>query len=230
MDKLIFEKQSKYAKIQLFEDTEDKHLSLSLDGFVQFEEGLNEQAYHKALTIPVLAHLKNIKKVAILGGGDGLAARNLLQVCPDLDITLVDIDKEVVNLCRTHPKIRRVNQGSLDKVKIVIADAKRWVLETEDKFSAVILDFPDPTNKDLEALYTVDFYKDVNNILKEEGVVSIQAGNNWIKTFNYAFKVFREVRLITYSIYNNFGKVVYGRHGRIRCEDKPIKTVLLGKC
>ena len=226
MERLIFEKQSKYAKIQLFEDTEDKHITLSLDGFVQFEEGENEQTYHRALTTPVIAHLKNIKKVAILGGGDGLAARNLLQVKPDLDITLVDIDEEVVNLCRTHPRIKKINQGSLDKVKIIIADAKKWVLETKDKFSAVILDFPDPTSKELEALYTVSFYKDVNNILDEEGIVSIQAGNNWIRTFSNAFKVFRDVRLLNYSIYNSFGHIVYGKNGRIGCKNYTIEEVL----
>ncbi|MCD6429367.1 hypothetical protein J7L09_01595 [bacterium] len=226
MERLIFEKQSKYAKIQLFEDIEDKHLTLSLDGFVQFEEGENEQTYHRALTIPVVAHLKNLKKVAILGGGDGLAARNLFQVKPDLDITLVDIDEEVVNLCRTHPRIKKINQGSLDKVKIIIADAKKWVLKTKDKFSAVILDFPDPTSKELEALYTVSFYRDVNNILDEEGIVSIQAGNNWIRTFSNAFKVFRDVRLLNYSIYNSFGHIVYGKNGRIGCKNYTIEEVL----
>ena len=226
MERLIFEKQSKYAKIQLFEDIEDKHLTLSLDGFVQFEEGINEELYHKALTTPIIAQIENIKKVAILGGGDGLAARNLLQVKPDLDITLVDIDEEVVNLCRTHPRIKKINQGSLDKVKIIIADAKKWVLETKDKFSAVILDFPDPTSKELEALYTVSFYRDVNNILDEEGIVSIQAGNNWIRTFSNAFKVFRDVRLLNYSIYNSFGHIVYGKNGRIGCKSYTIEEVL----
>ncbi|OQX87779.1 MAG: hypothetical protein B6D55_02400 [Candidatus Omnitrophica bacterium 4484_70.2] len=226
MERLIFEKQSKYAKIQLFEDAEDKHLTLSLDGFVQFEEGENEKAYHEALTTPVIAYIENIKKVAILGGGDGLAARNLLQVRPDLDITLVDIDEEVVNLCRTHPRIKEINQGSLDKVKVIIADAKKWVLETKDKFSAVILDFPDPTSKELEALYTVSFYRDVNNILNEEGIISIQAGNNWIKTFSNAFKVFRDVRLLNYSIYNSFGHIVYGKNGRIGCKNYTIEEVL----
>ena len=228
MDKIIFEKQSKYAKIQLFEDIEDKHITLCLDGFVQFEEGENEQTYHRVLTIPIMAHLKNIKKVAILGGGDGLAARNLLQVKPRLNITLVDIDKDVVDLCRKHPKIVKINEGSLDKVNIIICDAKVWVLATEEKFDAVICDFPDPTNKDLEALYTVGFYRNISRILKDNGIVSIQAGNNWIKTFNNAMIVFKEVRCLRYSMYGSFGQIVYGKNGRAGCKNQQVKEILLG--
>lgn len=224
MDRIIFEKQSKYAKIQLFEDIKDKHLTLSLDGYVQFEEGEPEQTYHRALTIPVISYINHIKKAAILGGGDGLVARNLLQNNPKLNITLVDIDEEVVNLCKTHPRISGINQGSLDKINVVIADAKEWVRSTKDKFDAVILDFPDPTSAELKELYKTEFYKDVNNILKEEGIVSIQAGSNWIKTFDTALKVFEQVRNLSYNLYNSKGWIIYGRS---KCKNMVFQEVLL---
>ena len=223
MDKLVFEKQSEYAKIQIFEDIHDKHITLSLDRYVQFEEGRNEQVYHNVLTAPLKENIENINKVVILGGGDGLVARNLLRLKPELKITLVDIDKDVVELCRENPRIKKINEGSLDKINIVIDDARKWVLETKDKFDAAILDFPDPTSKELEALFTQEFYRDVNRILKDGGIVSIQAGGNWLKTFDNALNVFKRTGSLNYNMYNSKGYIIYGRSGY---KDKSFQELL----
>lgn len=224
MDKLIFKKQSKYALIELFEDIKDKHLTLSLNGYVQFEEGRNEKSYHNALVMPLKDRIDNINRVLILGGGDGLAARNLLTIKPELKITLVDIDKDVVDLCRNHPRIRKINKGSLDKINIVYADAKIWILGTKDKFDGVILDFPDATNKQLETLYTPEFYKNVAGVLRQDGIVSIQAGNNWIKTFDATLAIFSRVEPLKYNMYNSRGYIIHGRSSGFK--NRPFQELL----
>ena len=198
MDKLILEKQTDYANIRLFQEIETGKLALTLDSYVQFLEGEDEREYHKALALPIREYLSKIRKIVILGGGDGLLARELLTIDTMLKITLVDIDKEMVSLCKTYPKIKKMNQDSLSKIEVVIADALKWVLKQKNKFDAVIADFPDPHTEKLKELYSQSFLGNIKAILKKAGIFVIQASNTWINTYFNTEQVFKKAYIINY--------------------------------
>ena len=171
----IWEKiQTDYQLIRFYE-TEKQELVLTLDTFVQFIEGENEQMYHKTLVEPALAINPDAKKILILGGGDGLAARTIFQHKPDADITLVELDGEMIKLFKTHPRLRKMNEESLPKCTLYIENALHWVLRNAPKsFDIIICDFPDPTNQTLKKLYKQSFLEEVAYLLAPNGVVSIQ--------------------------------------------------------
>ena len=171
----IWEKiQTDYQLIRFYE-TEKQELILTLDTFVQFIEGENEQVYHRHLIEPALAINPNPDKILILGGGDGLAARTIFQHKPDADITLVELDGKMIDLFKTHPRLVELNENSLPKCTIYIENALYWVPRNAPKsFDLIICDFPDPTNKVLKKLYNETFLSEIAYLLEEKGVISIQ--------------------------------------------------------
>ncbi len=84
----------------------------------------------------------------VLGGGDGLAGREILKYPQVESVTLVDLDPEMTGLFSTHPYLRELNGGSLTapRVKVINADAFPWLESNRDSFDFVVVDFPDPTN------------------------------------------------------------------------------------
>ena len=171
--KLLVEEQSSHANIKLYE-TEEKKLMLVMDSFIQLIEGEDEKKYHKALSRESLSLTTNANKFLILGGGDGCLARDLFKINSKAKITLVDIDIKLVDLCKTNDRLRTLNEDSLFKCDIQIADAIRWAKDCKDKFDMIICDFPDANNKELIKLYEEKFYKEVIKLLNEKGVISIQ--------------------------------------------------------
>jgi spermidine synthase len=119
-------------------------------------------------------------RVLVLGGGDGLAVRELLRY-PDVErITLVDLDAAMTDLARTTPWLRDLNGGSLDspKVEIVHEDAFVWLAEASPRpaaYDVAIVDFPDPNNFALGKLYTVRFYKLLRAMLSDRAKVAVQS-------------------------------------------------------
>jgi spermidine synthase len=171
----IFEEiQTKYQLIKFYE-TEDKKLILTLNSFVQFIEGIDEQNYHDNLILPALAANKNAKKVLILGGGDGLGARTLLKQKPDIDITLVELDEKMIEIFRTWPRLKELNEESLSKCTVYIENALYWVPRNASKsFDIIYLDFPDPTSQEIKKLYSTYFLSDVVYLLKGNGILAMQ--------------------------------------------------------
>jgi len=171
--KLLEEIESRHSNIKIYE-TEEGKLMLTLDQFIQFIEGEDEREYHKALSSQSLSLPIDSNKFLILGGGDGFLARDLFKINKKANITLVDIDIEVVNLCRTNDRLKRLNEDSLLKCDIQIADAILWVGNCKDKFDFIALDFPDNNSEELNKLYEESFYKEIIKLLNKDGVISIQ--------------------------------------------------------
>ena len=88
----------------------------------------------------------------MLGGGDGLAVREILKYPQVEIITLVDLDPEMTGLFTTHPMLTALNQKSFQnsRVHIINADAFPWVDSNTDSFDFIVIDFPDPTNSSRE--------------------------------------------------------------------------------
>lgn len=173
-DEVIFAKNTRYQRIVLTRWKDD--LRLFLNAHLQFSSK-DEHRYHEALVHPGLAAVPGAKRLLVLGGGDGLAVREMLKYPSVESITLVDLDPEMTQLFSTHPVLKGLNQGSLTapKVKVVNADAFVWLESAGDIYDFIVMDFPDPTNFSLGKLYTTAFYRLLGKHLSEGGLAVAQS-------------------------------------------------------
>jgi len=173
-DYIIKAFDTQYQRVTLTKNGGD--LRLYLNGNLQFSS-VDEYRYHEALVHIPASLAPRRSHVLVLGGGDGLAVRELLKYKDIKDITLVDLDKEVVDFCREEPSIARLNQHSLDnpKVTIINEDAYRYLAETPGRYNLIIADLPDPNDESLNKLYTLEFYNLLKNHLAPGGYASIQS-------------------------------------------------------
>lgn len=173
-DRIIYSKQTPYQKMVVTKHRDD--LRLFLDGNIQFSS-LDEYRYHEALVHPAMSLAEKKEDILILGGGDGLAAREILKYESVKNIVLVDLDPEVVEFCKTNPLIRKLNQDSLSsrKLKVVNEDAYKYLERTQQSYDVIIVDLPDPNNESLNKLYTNLFYRLIYHRLNTGGMVAIQS-------------------------------------------------------
>ncbi|GMQ58102.1 polyamine aminopropyltransferase [Vallitalea sediminicola] len=173
-DQIIYRKQTKHQRIVVTKHRDD--LRLFLNGNVQFSSQ-DEYRYHESLIHPAMTLAKERKEILILGGGDGLAAREILKYDDVENITLVDLDKEVVDFCKSNPLVESLNNKSLDneKVNVINQDAYKFLENTDNKYDVIIVDLPDPNNEALNKLYTNIFYRLIYNKLDDGGMVAIQS-------------------------------------------------------
>lgn len=172
-DHVILSKQTKYQKIVMTKHRDD--LRLYIDGNVQFCSQ-DEYRYHEALVHIPMSKAVQKDKVLVLGGGDGLAVRELLKY-KDTRITLVDLDEDMIKLCREDPNITALNEHSLDSERLTIVnqDAYKYLEENTELFDVILVDLPDPNNESLNKLYTNVFYRLCKNALTEDGILTVQS-------------------------------------------------------
>ncbi len=173
--RVLFAERTKYQWIVLTRDRDD--LRLYLDGNLQFSS-VDEHRYHEVLVHVPLAFAPNARSILVLGGGDGLAVRELLKYQTVEKITLVDLDPEVLELAATNPHVTRINERSLTRdprVRIVAGDAFAFLGERSALYDIIIADLPDPNNSALSRLYTREFYQRVGRSLAPNGVFVTQA-------------------------------------------------------
>lgn len=173
-DTVIFSEQTPYQRIVLTKRSDD--LRLFLDGNIQFCSK-DEYRYHEALVQIPIAMASSHENVLILGGGDGLAAREILKHDDVKSITIVDIDPEITRLCSEHEAIAELNGGSLtdERVQVRNEDAKQFLTESHDAYNVIIIDLPDPNNEALNQLYTGAFYRLVAAHLADGGTFVTQS-------------------------------------------------------
>jgi spermidine synthase len=173
-DDIIFSRDTHYQHIVLTKWKDD--LRLFLNSHLQFSSR-DEYRYHEALVHPGLAAVPVPRRVLVLGGGDGLAVREILKYPQVESVTLVDLDPEMTRLFSTHPFLTALNQKSFlsPKVHIVNADAFLWLDSSREMFDFAIVDFPDPTNYSLGKLYTTVFYAALGRHLSRQGMFVAQS-------------------------------------------------------
>jgi spermidine synthase len=173
-DEVIFSKTTRYQRIVLTKWKDD--LRLFLNSHLQFSSR-DEYRYHEALVHPGLAALPGARRVLVLGGGDGLAVREILKYADVQSVTLVDLDSEMTTLFSTHPVFTELNRHSLtaSRVHVINADAFPWLDSNTEQFDFVVVDFPDPTNYALGKLYTTTFYRLLARHLSMNGLVVVQS-------------------------------------------------------
>ncbi|MBF0493368.1 MAG: polyamine aminopropyltransferase [Deltaproteobacteria bacterium] len=171
---VIYAVSTPYQRIALTRNQEE--LRLYLNGHLQFSSR-DEYRYHEALVFPGLLGLKEVKKVLVLGGGDGMALREIFKVASVESVTLVDLDQQMTHLFQGNEILNKLNAHSFSnpKVKVINADAFLWLKENQEQFDFAVVDFPDPTNYSLGKLYSLSFYKELYRSLAPSAGAVIQS-------------------------------------------------------
>jgi spermidine synthase len=210
---IIFAKTTKYQRVVI--TREDESLQLFINGNLQFNSR-DEYRYHEALVHPGLQAIRGPKDVLVLGGGDGLAVREILKYDSVNSITLVDLDADITRLFKSQEILVRLNNGSLNspKVKVVNADAFVWMKAHERKFDFIVVDFPDPSNFSLGKLYTNTFYRLLKRALHDDGLIVVQTTSPFMarRSFWCVVNTLKSVGLSTtpYHVYlPSFGEWGY---------------------
>ncbi len=157
------------------------HFRLYLNGNLQFDSR-DEYRYHEALVHPGLASVENPKNVLILGGGDGLAVREILKYPSVEKVTLVDLDPNVTKMFRKNQELVKLNDNAFNRenVEVINADAFSWVQNCQEKFDFVTVDFPDPVNFSVGKLYTQKFYEELRHVLAPGAVAVVQSTSPYV--------------------------------------------------
>ena len=173
-DPVVFESHSPYQRLVVTQWKDDTRLYIN--GNLQFSSR-DEARYHEALVIPAMQAAARHERVLILGGGDGLAAREVLKYPQVKQVTLVDLDPAMTRTFQTSAKLVALNQNALNhpKLRVVNDDAAQWLQHTAATFDVIIIDLPDPSNFSLGKLYSVPMYRLVARHLAEGGKMVVQS-------------------------------------------------------
>jgi spermidine synthase len=174
-DNIIYAQTTSYQRIVV---TKGKTgYSLFLNGNLQFNS-FDEYRYHEALVHPaMLSAAPNPKRILVLGGGDGLALREILKYKSVENITLVDLDEGMTNISKKVPVLGDLNKHSFQdpRVSVINADAFVWLDNNEtEPFDVAIVDFPDPNNFALGKLYSTRFYNLLKRKMTPDAAIVIQ--------------------------------------------------------
>lgn len=195
LDKVVHVQKTNYQQLTFTErhlglnsdNTQTSIINFYLNGRLQFSS-IDEHIYHDYLVAPVLAGSARHNNILIIGGGDGLALRDVLKYNPK-KVTLIDLDSELIDIFQKPEehldanlamKISQLNQNSLQDKRVTILRSDAFItvndlLKTGQIFDAIIVDLPDPSHPDLNKLYTVNFYARLKQLLAGDGLIAIQS-------------------------------------------------------
>ena len=211
-DRIVFSTASPYQRIVVTQGRAGHRLYLN--GNLQFAQQ-DEYRYHEALVHPAMAAHGAPRKVAVLGGGDGMAVREVLRYPSVESVTLVELDPAMTQLFADNPTLAQLNGRALHdpRVKVVNTDAFGWLQEgsvsaarppegakapsggsepreagsvgAPDLFDVIVVDFPDPTNFSIGKLYTNSFYALLDKRLTASGYAVVQTTSPLVARQSY---------------------------------------------
>ncbi len=202
-DKIIYAQQTPYQKIVITQWKQ--YYWLFINGQEQFSS-FDEEKYHEPLVHPAMKLSADREKILILGGGDGLALREVLKYPDVKSITLVDLDRTMTDLAAKHPALVDINKTSMNdsRLKIVNQDAGTFLKEDNHYYGAIIIDLPDPDSIDLMHLYCVNFYRLAARHLRPGGVMVTQATSPYFsrQAFLCIIKTIKEAGFTSMAYHN----------------------------
>ncbi len=176
VDELYFQGHTKYQFIQIFRNPILGKI-LFLDKKIQSAQ-IDEYIYHESLVHPALFTHPSPQEVLIIGGGEGATLREVLRHGSVREATMVDIDKELVELCQKYLPEWSEGTFASPKTKLVFEDARSFLEKTEKRFDVVISDLTEPIKEGPSVyLFTKEFFDKVQQALKEDGLFVLQAGS-----------------------------------------------------
>ena len=177
-DQVIWKKQTPYQSLVMTNNWTRGDLRLYIDGHIQFSQS-DEHRYHEALVHPAMSYPGKAERILVLGGGDGLAIREIVKYASVKHIDLVDIDPAMTALGRNFAPLVELNAGAMrdPRVKIYNTDAFIFINQPGPLYDRVILDFPDPHNEAIAKLYSQEFYTMLNRRMSADGVLVTQSSS-----------------------------------------------------
>lgn len=191
-DHVVYQQQTKFQHLMLTERAVSPELptviDLYLNGRLQFSSS-DEQIYHSMLVHPAMASSARQERVLIIGGGDGLALREVQKWNPKR-ITLVDLDPQLIALFSDegspklpellHQRLLELNHASFEQPNVSVINNDAFLqleafVREQKQFDVIIIDLPDPNHPDLNKMYSVYFYARVKQLLAADGAVAIQS-------------------------------------------------------
>ncbi|KUG08958.1 spermidine synthase [Solirubrum puertoriconensis] len=228
-DQVIYSKSTPYQRIVLTKNS--RELRLFLNGNLQFSSS-DEYRYHEALVHPAMQALPRARRVLVLGGGDGLAVRELLRYPQLQQIHLVDLDPGMTELFRRNEMLVALNQRALlhPKVQVINGDAYQWVRQDTTRYDLLVVDFPDPSNYSIGKLYSTSFYQELHKLLAPGGLMVVQSTSPyvarrsfWCITHTLQASGFHTIPYHLYvPSFGEWGYVLAGRNGHWRPDAGPL--------
>ncbi|MFC0271409.1 spermidine synthase [Metabacillus herbersteinensis] len=174
-NKKLYQGQSRYQNIQVLEAND---IRMYLNEQLQFSS-LDERIYHEAFVHVPMALTKTHNRILILGGGDGLALREVLKYSDVLHVDLVDIDSKVLDIARNVPEIVELNEKAFfdKRVQVHAKDARDFLKTNNKTYDIMIIDFPDPADAILASLYSVEMFQMLSKYLTKDGMIVCQANS-----------------------------------------------------
>ena len=192
-DKVIYSEHTQFQHItvtkRIMNPSSDPIYSLFINGRTQFSS-FDERIYHEMLVHPAMQASANHKNILIIGGGDGLALREVLKWDPE-KITMLELDKSIVDFFTTekfdedsgtiiNKALLELNQHALSdkRLNLIFGDAFLSVDKLSQQnalYDTIIIDLPDPSHPDLNKLYSNRFYEKVSHLLNGDGAMVVQS-------------------------------------------------------
>ncbi|GAB3706270.1 polyamine aminopropyltransferase [Mariniluteicoccus flavus] len=173
---IVLAERTPYQEIVLTKQRDD--VRLFLNGNLQVSTS-DEHRYHELLVHPAMSGGAHAR-VLVLGGGDGMAVREILKHPGVREVVLVDLDPAMTRLARTEPHLLAANRGALDdpRVRLVADDAFSWLRDHgAERFDVVVQDLPDPDGEATAKLYSHEMFGMVGRLLSPGGRVVVQSGS-----------------------------------------------------
>jgi len=173
-DPIVFTETTPYQSLTMTRKSDDTRLYI--DRVIQWSSR-DEYRYHESLVHPAMLSVESPKHVLVLGGGEGLAVREILRH-PEVDsVTVVDIDPAIFKLARTQRQLLELNERALfdPRVRSVPQDAFVFLRNATQQYDVIIADLPDPTNDGIARLYSVEFFRLCRRLLRDGGALATQS-------------------------------------------------------
>lgn len=182
---VLYSGRTEFQSVDII-DSASFGICLVLDGKIQSSE-CDEFIYHEALVHPAMLSHPHPETVFIAGGGEGATLRDVLYHKSVKKVVMVDIDQQVVDICRR--SLPNIHQNSFDdpRAEIHFTDARKYLEETKNKFDVIIIDLVEPLEVGPACLlYTQEFYRIIKTRLKDGGIMSVQSGaSGWTNLDNF---------------------------------------------
>lgn len=184
---IVYSEDSRYQQIVMTETASpfgERDLRLYLNGDLQFSS-VDEYRYHEALVHPAMDGPR--KDVLVLGGGDGLAVREILRYPEVASVTLVDLDEAVTDLAREFGALVALNGDALSdpRVRVVNEDAFTWLRAQTGEWDVIVVDMPDPDATETAKLYSMEFYELAGDHLNGSGRMVVQSGSPYFAPMTF---------------------------------------------
>jgi len=173
-DTIVYSKTTQYQRIIITRNRAG--FQLFLNGHLQFSS-TDEYRYHESLVHPAMMVAREPRRVLVMGGGDGLAVREILRHPSVESVTLVDLDPDMTKLSERFPSLSELNSHAFSdpRVTVVNRDAFTWIEDQVEPFDVAIIDFPDPNSYALGKLYTRHFYQMLRQRLTPDAAIAVQS-------------------------------------------------------